>query len=61
MVVGHWYLQGDPDRYDAVISEVHSDAAGQQLGELMALLARELSQPLAAITNSFDGAQRILD
>jgi signal transduction histidine kinase len=47
--------------YDAVVSEVHSDAVGQQLGDLIAVLAHELSQPLAAITSYIDGAQRILE
>lgn len=61
MVVGHWYLHRNIEGYDAVISEVHSDAVGQQLGDLIAVLADELSQPLAAITGYIDGAQRILD
>ncbi len=61
MVVGHWYLHRNTEGYDAVISEVHSDAVGQQLGDLIAVLAHELSQPLAAITGYIDGAQRILD
>jgi signal transduction histidine kinase len=61
MVVGHWYLHRNDSGYDAVISEVHSDAVGQQLGDLIAVLAHELSQPLTAINNYIDGAQRILD
>ena len=61
MVVGHWYLHRNAEGSDAVISEVHSDAVGQQLGDLIAVLAHELSQPLAAITSYIDGAQRILD
>ena len=61
MVVGHWYLHRNIEGYDAVISEGHSDAVGQQLGDLIAVLADELSQPLAAITGYIDGAQRILD
>jgi signal transduction histidine kinase len=61
MVVGHWYLHRNAEGYDAVISEVHSDAVGQQLGDLIAVLAHELSQPLAAITGYIDGAQRILE
>ena len=61
MVVGHWYLHCNAEGYDAVISEVHSDAVGQQLGDLIAVLAHELSQPLAAITSYIDGAQRILE
>jgi signal transduction histidine kinase len=55
MVVGHWYLHRNAEGYDAVVSEVHSDAVGQQLGDLIAVLAHELSQPLAAITSYIDG------
>ena len=60
IVVGHWYLHRNTAGYDPVISEVHSDAVGRQLGDLIAVLAHELSQPLAAITGYIDGALRIL-
>jgi two-component system sensor kinase FixL len=61
MVVGHWYLQRAVDGRDAVVTEVHSRAVGRELADLIAMLAHELSEPLTAISNYINAAQRIAD
>jgi signal transduction histidine kinase len=66
MAVNHWYVYRDVDRQACLVKEVHSDivpegdGACQQLADVLAALAHELSQPLTAISNYVDAAQRSL-
>ncbi len=66
MAVNHWYVYRDIDREACLVTEVHSDIAPegngacQQLADVLAALAHELSEPLAAINDSVDGAQLVL-
>jgi len=56
----------DVDRQAYLVTEVHADIAPEdngvchQLADVLAALAHELSEPLTAIHNYVDGAQRLL-
>ncbi len=66
MAANHWYVYHDVDRQTYLVTEVHSDIAPEdngvchQLADVLAALAHELSEPLTAIHNYVDGAQRLL-
>ena len=66
MTVNHWYVYRDIDREACLVTEVHSDIALEgsgvcpQFADVLAALAHELSAPLAAINDSVDGAQLVL-
>ena len=66
MTVNHWHLHEDSGSPACLITEVHSDIAEEdngvcgQLADVIAVLAHEVSEPLTAISNYIDGAQRIL-
>lgn len=66
MTVNHWYVHQDNGNRRCLVTEVHSDIAQEgkeiccQIANLLAVLAHELSEPLTAISNYVDGAQRIL-
>jgi two-component system, LuxR family, sensor kinase FixL len=67
MAINHWYVYHDVDRQARLVTEVHSDitedggAVRDELADLLAALAHELSEPLLAIGNDVDGAQRSLE
>jgi signal transduction histidine kinase len=67
MVVNHWYVHRDINNQVCLVTEVHSNIAKegnvgyQQLADVLAMLAHELSEPLTAISNYVDGAQRVLE
>jgi hypothetical protein len=70
MAANHWYVYRDIDRQVCLVTEVHSDIAPECSGEfhqraelfadVLAALARELSEPLTAINNYVAGVQCIL-
>lgn len=66
MTVNHWYLHQDIGKQASLVTEVHSNILQEgrgtcrQLADVVAALAHELSEPLTAISNYVDGAQRIL-
>jgi two-component system sensor kinase FixL len=66
MTVNHWHVNQDIGNQPGLVTEVHSDIAQEskeiccQIANLLAVLAHELSEPLTAISNYADGAQRIL-
>jgi PAS domain-containing protein len=53
-------VQHDNEPDNATVTEVHSDTISVQLADLLTILANELSQPLAAISNYVNGAKRTL-
>ena len=66
MTANHWYVHQDIGNQTALVTEVHSNIAQegniarQQLADVLAALAHELSEPLTAISNYVNGTQRIL-
>ena len=66
MTVNHWHVHQDTGNQACFVTEVHSNIAQEgkeaccQLANVLAVLAHELSEPLTAIGNYVDGAQRIL-
>ncbi len=66
MAMNHWYVYHDVDCQACLVAEVHADiphdgsAARYELADVLAALAHELSEPLLAISNHVDGAQRNL-
>jgi len=66
MAMNHWYLHQDIRNQTALVTEAHSNIAQegniarQQLADVLAALAHELSEPLTAVSNYVDGTQRIL-
>ena len=66
MTVNHWYVHQDIDNQTALsrkcipTSRKRASIARQQLADVLAALAHELSEPLTAISNYVDGTQRIL-
>jgi hypothetical protein len=66
MTVNHWYFHPDVDEQSALVTEVHSDVARegngvfQQLADVLAVLAYELSEPLTATRLHVDDARRTL-
>ncbi|MGA3000783.1 MAG: hypothetical protein ABSE20_03565 [Acetobacteraceae bacterium] len=64
--VNHWFLNCDDAAQDWRVTEVHSDLvpgsddARDQIADLLEVLKQELSEPLTALRNYVDGAQRIL-
>jgi hypothetical protein len=66
MAANHWYVFRDVDRQACLVTEVHSDIASEGSGvfhrvaDVLAALARELSEPLTAINNYVAGVQLIL-
>jgi PAS domain S-box-containing protein len=64
-VATQWYVKHDGND-KARVTEVHSDLTSDReelcgrLGEVIELLAHELSEPLTSIRNYIDGVQRIL-
>ena len=66
MAANHWYVYRDVDRQACLVTEVHSDIAPDgsdvvhQLADVLAALARELSEPLTAINNYVAGVQLVL-
>jgi len=61
IVIGHWYLQRTADGQDPIVTELHSAVAGNQVADLIAVLAHRLSEPLTAVNNYINAAQRVLD
>jgi signal transduction histidine kinase len=61
LLTGHWFLHRNIDGQEAVVTEVHSDAAGRGLADLVVMLAHQLSEPLTAINNYVTASQRMLD
>jgi hypothetical protein len=66
MAVNHWYVHRANDDDADLVTEVHSNVASDgicmrhQLADVLIALASELSEPLTAIHNYVDGAQRLL-
>jgi two-component system sensor kinase FixL len=66
MAANYWYVYRDIDRDACLVTEVHSDIAPDgggvfhHLADVLAALARELSEPLTAINNYVAGVQLIL-
>jgi len=67
MTTNHWFLHDDAGTQDAVVTELHSDIVpagihnADELADIIAALAQELGQPLAAISRYVGGAQIALD
>jgi signal transduction histidine kinase len=66
MAINHWYVYHDADSQSRFVAEVHSNmsqdgsAVRNELAEVLAALAHELTEPLLAIGNHVDRAQRSL-
>lgn len=75
VAANHWYVYRDIDRQACLVTEVHADIAPADIGpdgsgalhqradiiaDVLAALARELSEPLSAINNYVAGVQLIL-
>jgi PAS domain S-box-containing protein len=66
MAKNHWYVYHDADCQSRFVAEVHSNiaqddsAVRDELADVLAALAHELTEPLLAISNYVDGAQRSL-
>ncbi len=66
MAINHWYVYHDADCQSRFVAEVHSNiaqdggAVRHELADVLAALALELTEPLLAISNCVDGAQRSL-
>lgn len=67
MALNHWYVYHDVDLQTCLVAEVHASipqdrsAVRHELADVLAALAQELSEPLLAISNYVDGAQRDLE
>jgi len=53
-----WYLSDDPVSQEVVVIELHSDIAAEHLADIVAAIAHELSQPLAAVGTYLHAANR---
>jgi hypothetical protein len=66
MAVNHWHMHRDRDNQPCLVTEMHCDisteckAVCRQLGDALAVLAHDMSEPLTALSNYVDGTQRIL-
>jgi len=66
MARNHWYVYHDADCQSRFVAEVHSNiaqdgnAVRDELADVLAALAHELTEPLVAISDYVDGAQRSL-
>jgi hypothetical protein len=66
MTRNHWYVYHDADRQSRFVAEVHSNiaqdgsAARDEFADVIAALAQELTEPLLAISDYVNGAQRSL-
>jgi hypothetical protein len=64
IVANHWLLQHGADGLEALVTEVHSDIVtpgtpgANELADVVATIAQELSQPLTAVGGFVAGAQR---
>jgi PAS domain S-box-containing protein len=66
MTRNHWYVYHDADRQSRFVAEVHSNiaqdgsAVRDEFADVIAALAQELTEPLLAISDYVNGAQRSL-
>ena len=66
MTRNHWHVYHDADRQSRFVAEVHSNiaqdgsAVRDEFADVIAALAQELTEPLLAISDYVNGAQRSL-